>query len=381
MGHFAAAWCFASLLGLGVALLGAPHAASAQGRVVRDGTVGPSGPEEVGPGTDPLGVDATYLIAPELGEQHGSNLFHSFLYFDVGPDETATFTGPDPVEGPQSVSDVISRVTGGDPSDIDGTLRSTIPGADLWLLNPSGVMFGEGASLDVPGSFHASTGDYVGFGEEGLVRFYANEHPDRPSVLSTARPEAFGFLEVSTPGPIVLEPGVSLGTQAEGAVGPGERLELVGGDVTLMNAEIVAPGAHVHLEAQGGVGLTRSTVDVSGEAPGTVSIRGGRLVMQGGVVPEERSLVLAENHGAGDGGSIEVEASESVLVDDSLLSVSTSSMGNAGTIHVASPAVSFREGPGIDRTGPPHANEAGAAAETSDGGSGGVIEIEAALGA
>jgi filamentous hemagglutinin family protein len=386
MGHSAAAWCFASLLGLGLALLGAPHAASGQGRVVRDGSVGPIGPEEVGPGTDPLGVEATYLITPELGEQHGSNLFHSFLYFDVGMDETATFTGPDPVEGPQSVSNVISRVTGGESSEIDGTLRSTIPGADLWLLNPSGVMFGEGARLDVGGSFHASTGDYLGFGEDGLIRFYAKEHPDRPSVLSTARPEAFGFLEESTPGPIALEPGASLGTEleGEGAVAPGERLELVGGDVSLTDAEIVAPGAHVHLEAQGDVELTRSTVDVSGEAPGSVSIRGGRLVMQGGAVPEERSLVLAENRGEeqDEGGRIEVEASESVLVDDSLLSVTTASSGDAGTIHVTSPTVTFQNGPGVldvidYRSTFPRATAVGASAETEGSGAGGTIDIEA----
>jgi filamentous hemagglutinin family protein len=393
MGHFAAAWCFTSLLGLGVALLGAPHAASGQGRVVTDDSLGGDG-VEVGPGTDPLGMDATYLITPELGEQNGSNLFHSFLYFDVGADETATFTGPDPVEGPQSVSNVISRVTGGDPSDIDGTLRSTIPGADLWLLNPSGVMFGQGVSLDVSGSFHASTGDYLGFGEDGLVRFYANEHPERPSVLSTARPEAFGFLEESTPGPIALEPGASLGTEIEGAVGPGQRLELVGGDVSLTDAAIVAPGAHVHLEAQGDVELTRSIVDVSGEAPGSVSIRGGRLVMQGGARRgEERSLVLAENRSTAElpppGGRIEVEASESVLVDDSLLSVNTTSSGDAGTIHVASPNVTFQNGPGFfnldnreipqgeEGANVPHATVVGASAETGGSGRGGIIDIDA----
>src|SRR5262245_4170690 len=155
MGRSLAGWLLVAMLTPGLA------GAQSQGLVVRDDTLGEGKGDVVGPGVDPLGHEATYLIGPELGEQRGSNLFHSFASFGIGENETATFTGPDPIDGPQSVSNVISRVTGGDPSEIDGTLRSTIPGADVWLLNPGGVMFGEGAQLDVPGSFRASTGDSV----------------------------------------------------------------------------------------------------------------------------------------------------------------------------------------------------------------------------
>src|SRR5262245_55872845 len=95
-----------------------------QGLVVRDGSLGNGPPGVVGPGTDPLGRPATYLIPPELGEQHDGNLFHSFLRFSVARRQTATFTGPDPIDGPQSVTNVIARVTGADPSQIDGRLRS-----------------------------------------------------------------------------------------------------------------------------------------------------------------------------------------------------------------------------------------------------------------
>ena len=105
------------LLGLAFGFLAAPpSAAQNQGLVMRDDTLGSGRGEVVGPGTDPLGQPATYLITPEMGEQHGGNLFHSFERFDIGTGETATFTGPDPIDGPQSVSNVISRVTGGDPS-------------------------------------------------------------------------------------------------------------------------------------------------------------------------------------------------------------------------------------------------------------------------
>src|SRR5262249_53729289 len=151
--------------------------------------------------------------------------------------ETATFTGP------ESVTNVISRVTGGELSEIDGTLRSTIPGADVWLLNPRGVVFGEGATLDVQGSFHAATADFVGF-QGSDDRFYAD--PARASVLWTAPPAAFGFLAGGR--------AAANGLRVEGsalAVDPGRTLELVGGDVELTGASLTAPGGHVGLEAQG----------------------------------------------------------------------------------------------------------------------------------
>src|SRR5215475_13300875 len=359
---------------LALVALAAPSAsAQSQSRVVRDGTLG-SGPLEVGPGQG-----ATYLITPEMGEQHGGNLFHSFKRFGIGKDETATFIGP------ESVSNVISRVTGGELSEIDGTLRSTIPGADVWLLNPSGVVFGEGATLDVQGSFHAATADFVGF-QGSDDRFYADRA--RTSVLSTAPPAAFGFLPGSHGAPVRVD-------RSQLEVPDGETLELVGGDLTLTGAEVLAPGGEVRLEAPMKVELSQSLVDVGreGDAPGSISIRGGQIVI------EDHSKVLAENESPVPGdpavpgpGWISIEAGESVLVDHSLLSVNTSSAGNAGKIHVGglaedrpSPDVTLRNGPGYfhdfrDPTDPrnqPHPVEVGLDAGTSSGGQGGRIEIDA----
>jgi len=65
------------------------------------------------------------------------------------------------------VQNIISRVTGGNPSSIDGTLRSTIPNADWYFLNPYGIMFGPNAKLDVQGGFHASTADYLRLSDGG----------------------------------------------------------------------------------------------------------------------------------------------------------------------------------------------------------------------
>uniref|UniRef100_UPI0011781C66 filamentous hemagglutinin N-terminal domain-containing protein n=1 Tax=Candidatus Entotheonella palauensis TaxID=93172 RepID=UPI0011781C66 len=92
-----------------------------------------------------------------MGQQLGGNLFHSFGDFNVNTGESATFTGPG------SVSNIIGCVTGGNLSNIDGLLRSDIVGANLFLLNPQGVIFGPNASLDVTGSFHVSTADVLHF--------------------------------------------------------------------------------------------------------------------------------------------------------------------------------------------------------------------------
>ncbi|MCB1920723.1 MAG: filamentous hemagglutinin N-terminal domain-containing protein, partial [Candidatus Competibacteraceae bacterium] len=123
---------------IGLFILATSPIASAE--VTMDGILGPAGPL-AGP---------HYAIPAELGQQHGSNLFHSFNQFSILSGESATFSGPD------SVQNLIGRVTGGTSSTIDGTIRSTIPGASLYLINPVGVLLGEQAQVDVGGSFYVS---------------------------------------------------------------------------------------------------------------------------------------------------------------------------------------------------------------------------------
>jgi filamentous hemagglutinin family protein len=121
-------------------LLAVSHA-----QLTLDGSLGPRGPL--------TGPDSR--IGAELGQIRGGNLFHSFGAFNVPTGGSATFTGP------TGTTNILSRVTGGQPSMIDGRLRSEILGANLYLLNPSGVLFGPNASLDVCGSFHVSTADVL----------------------------------------------------------------------------------------------------------------------------------------------------------------------------------------------------------------------------
>ncbi|HET6249348.1 MAG TPA: filamentous hemagglutinin N-terminal domain-containing protein, partial [Tepidisphaeraceae bacterium] len=95
------------------------------GSVVTDGSVGARA-TLTGP---------TFNIPASLGQQKGANLFHSFSTFNLSSGETASFSGP------TSVGNVIARVAGGQ-SSIDGTVQCSIPGANLYLINPAGVVFG-----------------------------------------------------------------------------------------------------------------------------------------------------------------------------------------------------------------------------------------------
>src|SRR3954468_296231 len=110
-------------------------------QIITDGSVGPQ-----------VRLTRPHVeIGANLGTRSGANLFHSFEKFGIATGQTATFTGPG------DIRNVISRVTGGEISNIDGTRAFRFGKADLYFLNPAGVMFGPNARLDVHGSFHVST--------------------------------------------------------------------------------------------------------------------------------------------------------------------------------------------------------------------------------
>ena len=130
------------------------------------------------------GQDGQFIIDKGTQPQNGPNLFHSFSEFSLSDGESAYFVSPDGVER------IFSRVTGTDISEIFGTLGILNEGnADLFFLNPNGVIFGPNARLDVNGSFIASTSDSIGFVNGGL--FSASQPQE--SVLLTVQPNAFFF--------------------------------------------------------------------------------------------------------------------------------------------------------------------------------------------
>src|SRR3954471_11520699 len=134
---------------LGPLLAALLAAGPVQAQIVTDGSVGPKVSLRGG----------EIEIGAKLGTRRGDNLFHSFEKFGIATGQTATFTGPG------AIKNVISRVTGGEASNIDGKLASTVGKADLYFINPAGVMFGPHAKLDVPGSFHVSTARELRFAD------------------------------------------------------------------------------------------------------------------------------------------------------------------------------------------------------------------------
>ncbi|MBE9012212.1 filamentous hemagglutinin N-terminal domain-containing protein, partial [Pseudanabaenaceae cyanobacterium LEGE 13415] len=122
----------------------------------------------------------------EGGATRGNNLFHSFREFNIAEGQSLYF------QAPLGIQNIISRVTGGSPSNIEGTLGIVGSTANLFLLNPNGIFFGANARLDVRGSFVATTASAVQFGTQG---FYSSSAPESPPLL-TVNPSALLFNSV-----------------------------------------------------------------------------------------------------------------------------------------------------------------------------------------
>jgi filamentous hemagglutinin family protein len=118
----------------------------ARAEVTADGSLGGAPGSVVGAGNG-----YTYDIGAPLGQTQGANLFHSFSTFNIDTGEHANFSGP------ASVAHIIARVTGGETSNVAGRVSSSINGASLWLANPNGFLFTNGAVIDVGGSVNIST--------------------------------------------------------------------------------------------------------------------------------------------------------------------------------------------------------------------------------
>jgi filamentous hemagglutinin family protein len=180
----------------------APVAAPALAQIQPDTTLGAE-QSIVAPNVDIKDLPADLI---EGGAIRDTNLFHSFLEFNVGEGGRVYFANP------AGIDTIFSRVTGNDVSDIMGTLGVNGQ-ASLYLLNPNGIIFGEGARLDVPGSFVGTTADAVVF-ENGLT-------------FSASNPEAPPLLTVN------VTPGLQYGNNAPNASITNRGNLVVGQDLTL----------------------------------------------------------------------------------------------------------------------------------------------------
>ncbi|MGH8615165.1 MAG: filamentous hemagglutinin N-terminal domain-containing protein [Gammaproteobacteria bacterium] len=249
-------------------LVSCAGASVASAEAMLDGTLGSGG-----------SFTGDFTIPHTAGKTDGPNLFHSFSVFNIDAGERATFTGPG------SIDNVLSRVTGVDPSTFNGPLISEIPSADFYFINPHGVIFGDNASLRVDGSFHVSTAHSLKLGDGGI--YFADTA--KASTLTSAPPRAFGFL--AEPAPIEVGNNTSSVLQ----VPTGETLSLVGGRIDVGREEqtpggegvvspgfLLAPAGRVNLvsvASEGDVTLDSNDINVDAfEVLGDINITGGSVV-------------------------------------------------------------------------------------------------------
>lgn len=346
-------------------------ALSTRAQISTDGTVGPS-----------LNLDGpNYQITSDWGQPQGGNLFHSFQEFNLKNFESATFSGE------INIQNIISRVTGGNPSNINGTLRSTLPNADMYFINPAGIMFGPNASLDIPGSLYISTADYLRLGNNG--RFDATEPAN--SLLTTAPPAAFGFLDNQI-GNLEIKGNKENLLMTE----YGKTLSFIGGNINIKDGHLFAMDGKIQLASLASPGevpidLTRlsdnissklgqimitdstegtdnqkrdiANIDTSGFGGGEIFIQAGQLILDNG-------YLFADTLGTQNGQGITIEVTNDMILKNAARITTNAaiqyfikteevtgeileyryfpSTGNAGNISISANQIHLEEGSQIN---------------------------------
>lgn len=196
-------------------------------------------PANDGTGTVLLQDNDQFTINGGLLSENGRNLFHSFTEFGLSRGQTATFlTRP-------TIHTILTRVTGGQASLIDGLIQVSGGNTHLILMNPTGILFGPNARLNVPASFMATTANRIGFGSGDWWSATGVTDSRRLNGL----PTEFAFTTES-PGAIA-----NLGTLS---VPPGQSLTLLAGSI-LNQGQLIAPGGQVTVASVPGHNLVRLT--------------------------------------------------------------------------------------------------------------------------
>ncbi|MBY0572912.1 MAG: filamentous hemagglutinin N-terminal domain-containing protein, partial [Undibacterium sp.] len=285
------------------------------------------------------------MIVPQtLGQIKGQNLFHSFSLLNVNAGESLSFTTTD------SFQNVVTRVTGGTPTTIQGLLQlSAATGSkpNFYLINPNGIVFGDGAIIDVPAGLHLSTANYLQFADG---RFHADLNA--ASSLSTAAPEAFGFLG-GTNASVRFADSVKI--ESVGA----RPISLIAGEISIDNTVLRSDGGDIRVMA---VADAKQLIDTSMRADmrsdlrgkieitnaghldssGSVGVDGGNIMVSGGNIqigsPERESFRgIASNATAlsGKAGNITVNATGTLtIVGGNSVTSSTYGKSDAGSVTV-----------------------------------------------
>jgi filamentous hemagglutinin family protein len=269
------------------------------------------------------------------GSSRGNTLFHSFQEFNVKNGQGAYFSNP------EGITNILSRVTGSNPSNILGKL-GVLGNANLFLINPNGIIFGANASLDINSSFLASTANSIKLSNGN--EFSATK-PQTVPLLTVSVPVCLNFLGNS--GSIEVQGvGHTLSTSTttnfiEGAGGSatglrlqsGRNIALVGGNVIFNGGIVTAPAGKIEIT---GIDVGQVTInsifdnwifdyslvkdfrdiqisnlsllDASGFDDGIISLQGDRITIT------DNSYALIQSQNSIIGGNINVNAWQSLSI-------------------------------------------------------------------
>jgi filamentous hemagglutinin family protein len=332
--------------GLALAALTLFASAIAHAQITLDGSMGGPSGALAGP---------NYTIPDAVGKTVGNNLFQSFGQFNLSAGETATFTGP------ANIQNVISRVTGGNASSIDGLLQCDIAGANFFFINPFGVIFGQNAQVNVSGSFVVTTADYVKLGTEG--RFDARNPAN--DILTAAPPSAFGFLGPTAAPVAITGNGASMITKMDATPLPDEKtIAIIAGDITIENAFFTVPAGRVALVSVGSAGevvfdtenllslpdtssfvtlgniyLNNLQADTSTLGISPAGLGAGGFQVQGENVNMELCFIGAFNQSLGTILNTDITARRSIILNETLLWFDVIGADNGGDITFTAPVI------------------------------------------
>ena len=308
-----------------------------QAQIIPDNTL----KQEVSKLTPNVLINGANLDLIDGGAQRGNNLFHSFSEFNIQDGQQVYFANP------SGVVNILTRVTGTQRSNILGTL-GVDGGANLFLINPNGILFGNNASLDVRGSFVGTTANGLQFGNQGV---FSATNPEAPALL-TINPSALLFNQINQ-GAAIQNNALTIGL----GVDEGKSLLLVGGNV-------VMDGGTLLVNALGKVQLIGTTLDGSSSSglfaranEGSTGDGGDLTVNTQDLLVQDGALVSTSTLGAGKGGDLVINVSRQVeligtntdySVGGLVTSADPDSTGNAGNLTINTQDLLVRDGALVD---------------------------------